>query len=147
MKFKASVDLEDLLHALEWVSGDISYDNAAFISRASGKIFLTSGEFDMDLEGDDAVPDDVEDEALYAPVPNKRDLELGQPLVFRFVQGHMPDDYETVSAYFRKRGAWSQFKNLLDRRNALDAWHEYESQAVVTALRDWCDDQGLRLDT
>src|SRR4051812_10815806 len=66
MKESATVSLDDLLHALEWISGDISYGNAAFVSRSTGQIFLTSTE--MGFDPTEELPEDLENETLYAPV-------------------------------------------------------------------------------
>jgi hypothetical protein len=40
---------------------------------------------------------------------------------------------------------YRKFKDLLDRRNALEAWHEYESEAVENALREWSAENELPL--
>ncbi|MBY6241167.1 hypothetical protein [Methylosinus sp. Sm6] len=46
---------------------------------------------------------------------------------------------------FRRKGAYAHFKNLLARRGALDAWHEFEAKAQKQAQKQWCDDNAIEL--
>ena len=41
---------------------------------------------------------------LLAEIPRKDDLDLGNRLVFRFVDTHVPDDYGRVRDVFSSRG-------------------------------------------
>jgi hypothetical protein len=50
-----------------------------------------------------------------------------------------------VATFFRKRGAYGRFKDLLERKGLLEAWYEYEAQAVEQALRTWSAENGLQL--
>jgi hypothetical protein len=50
-----------------------------------------------------------------------------------------------VHEFFRKRGAYSRFISLLERAGHLEAWHDYERNAVEEALRNWCAENGLAL--
>lgn len=133
------VNLNDLLSALEWVSaGDAAaVECSACVSRLSGAVVWVG-------EGvDDEVPDDIDDASLYVAVPHKSDFELGRSLALRFVEELLPASFETVHGYFRKRGAYSRFKALLERSGQLDAWHRFEERAIEDALRTWCHENGL----
>ncbi len=46
---------------------------------------------------------------------------------------------------FSHRGAYSNFKNLLERRGLLPRWYEYETAAQEKALREWCADQRIQI--
>ena len=48
-------------------------------------------------------------------VPHKNDLDLGQSLVFEFVEGNLPDAYEEVRYLFRIRGAYSRYYRVINR--------------------------------
>lgn len=136
-----TVRLDELLDAYEWVSASdaVVLGCAAYIDRTTGKIHWVG-------EGiDEEAPEDVDDESRYIAVPRKRELDIGSPLVLRFVREHLPDSIDTVYGFFRKRGAYGQFKALLDRVDQLDAWHAYEQRATEDALRDWCEENGLTL--
>ena len=58
----------------------------------------------------------------------------------------MPDDLADVQDIFRRRGAYSRFKDLLDSRGLLKEWFEYEDHTGKEALRQWCQCQGLEID-
>jgi hypothetical protein len=138
---KTSVDLDDLQAAYEWVSGgeDAGMDCTAYVDRRSGEIHWGG-------EGvDEAPPDDIEDGSLYVAVPNKRDLDLGRDVVFRFAETRLPAAYDQIRDIFRSRGAYGRFKDLLVRHRQLDAWHAFQQDALESALREWCDEHGLVL--
>lgn len=138
----AAVKLSDLEDAYEFVSAGVMFDNHAYVCRETGRIYWTS-EDDKDLED---VPDDLETSDRYIEVPDKRDLDLGRPLVMEFVDRHKPDEYDRVAGYFRRQGAYGRFKDFLDSRGQLDAWYKFENDSVRTALREWCRENGLEFD-
>lgn len=136
------VNLEDVLSAYEWISaGEVAgVDCEAYVSRATGAIHW-SGE-----GADEELPEDIEDETKYVAVPKKSDLDLGRSLALRFVGERLPDSYELVSQYFRKKGAYSRFKAELERVGQLEAWYEYEQRAIEEALREWGEENGFILE-
>lgn len=133
--------LSELNISFEWVSAAGRGDNAAYASRASGRIFWESESGDLDEE----LPSDAHDEALYAPVPHKQDFDLGQRLIFRFIDAHAPDGYEEVRGFFSRRGAYGRYKDFLERRGLLDGWYEYEELARETALKEWAQAEGFEI--
>lgn len=72
-----------------------------------------------------------------AQVPGKYDLNLGRGLVIDFAYRHISDDIDRVQGYFRRSGAYSRFKDILDRRGLLERWYEFEEEAKERALREW----------
>jgi hypothetical protein len=125
------VSFPDLLDAFEF--GDD--ENSAVLCKKTGKIYWR---FALSEEPSDELPDDIDDDETYIEVPNKRELGLGKPLVLAFVREFLPDDVDKVRYIFSKRGACGKFRTLLARRNAVDRWHNFESQATDRALREWC---------
>jgi hypothetical protein len=109
------------------------------LSEAAG-----SGETGSDDPG--KLPADILDADKYLPVPDKRELDLGSRLVFRFAREVLPKDYNEIASIFNKRGAYSKFKGLLTRRKALDQWYAFEEKATQEALRDWCADNGIEIE-
>lgn len=109
----------------------------AFICKRTGKIYYQT-DFPDAIEMNDEVPDDVNDEEKYVALPDKRDLELGRPLVLDFAHEFLPDDFDDVRDFFSRRGGYRKFKALLARRGAIDRWHAFEAKATEQALRDWC---------
>jgi hypothetical protein len=133
------VPFDDLESALYWVSGSVAFDNAAYISKATGQIFYAS----MSHEVEDELPEDVDDAGLYWSVPHKNDLDLGRKLVYRFVEEHLPGQFRFVQEIFHHRGAYARFKDLLQRAGQIEAWHAYESAATRAALLAWAEEQGM----
>ena len=85
------------------------------------------------------MPDNIEDEEKYLQLPDKYQLNLGKPLVLAFAREFLPDDFDEVRRIFSKRGAYSNFKSLLAKRNAIDQWHDFQNKATERALREWCE--------
>ena len=133
------VSLEDLLAAFEWVSAGESaaIDCAAYVSKTTGRVHWSGEGVDEEL------PADIEDGTIYVAVPDKSELDLGRSLALRFAEHHLPHAYETVHQFFRKRGAYSHFKALLERAGQLEAWHAYERNAVEEALVQWGNEHDL----
>jgi hypothetical protein len=136
---RAHVYLSELLDALECLSAVGPFEIVAYVSRQSGRIFWDMDTGDLEEE----LPEDIEDETLYVCVPRKHDLDLGQRLVFRFVEEKAPDAYDQVRGYFSRRGAYARLKDFLDRRGLLEAWYSYERAACEAALREWAESEDL----
>ncbi len=142
-----AVKLEDLFEAYYFVAGSPYEDHLAFINKETGEILFWSR--DLEWMGQDPPegighPDELGPE--YLRVPGPRDLDLGAPLVRRFVETTLPDAAETVDAFFRRRGAYRRFKEFLSERGLLNAWHEFEDRAAREALRAWCEEMGIEVE-
>jgi hypothetical protein len=135
------VSFMDLVLAFEFVSAGGMGEHQAFLCRQSGKIYWRSA-FPDDL---DELPDDIDDSEKYIQIPDRRELDLGKPLVFDFVRRFLPDDLDEVRQIFSARRAYARFKNLLARRGKLDRWYDFEAKAEETALREWCDLKSIEL--
>ncbi len=136
------VKRSDLELAFDFADVD-GMGNAAFICRETGRIYWTS-EWDK-LEDDDELPEDLEDEQKYLPLPDKRDMGHGKLLVLSFAREFLPGDYGEIRDIFSREGAFQQFKALLARRNAIDSWHRYENLQTERAMREWCEVNSITL--
>jgi hypothetical protein len=137
------ISFREILYAFESVSIGGLGEHEVFLCRQTGKIYERS-----DLLGSDEtdeLPEDIEDEDKYIPIPDKRELDLGKPLVLRFAREFLPGDFDRVRQIFSKRGAYGRFKDLLEHRGAVDRWHDFESKATERALRDWCEANSIAL--
>lgn len=137
----ALVRRSELLGAFEWVSAAGPFENAAYVCRRTGKIWLVS---DFDDMGEEA-PADVDDESLYVAVPGKKELDLGRSLALRFADEHLPDRSLEIRSYFRGPGAYAQFKRVLDATDMLEAWYAFESNGIDQALRAWAAENNIEL--
>ena len=104
------VNFSDLQLAFEFVSSGMG-ENEAYLDRQSRKIYWHSAFGDNDEE----LPDDIGDQK-YISIPDKRELDLGTPLVLDFAREFLPDDYDEVRQFFSRRGAYRRYKDLLVRR-------------------------------
>jgi hypothetical protein len=129
----------DLEAALEWSSFGAPFENTAIISRMTGEVFLKS----MSDDTDEELPEDIDDGTLYVAVPHKNELDLGRELVFDFIESESPSHVGVVAAFFRQRGAYSKYKNFLEREALLDKWYTFESEANRSALLRWALENGF----
>ena len=135
------VSWDELENAFEFVSLGEPSEHEAVLCRDSGQLFWHSEDSDMD-----ELPDDVDNEEKYVRIPHKKELDLGQPLVFDFVNAFLPDEFDEVQRIFHRRGAYTRFKDLLQRRKAIDQWYEFEAKATEKALREWCELNDIEID-
>jgi len=134
-----SVKYSDLDMAVDYVSSATLLDASAYICRETGKILYESD----DSFEEEKLPDNIGDTNKYAEVPDKRDFDLGKPLVLSFASKELPSQYEKIDSIFRRRGAYSRFKDLLNDHGALDAWYRYEESATQEALCAWAKEEGF----
>jgi hypothetical protein len=130
----------ELQDAFEFVSVGAPSENEAYLDRQSGKIYYHSEYCDFDEE----LPDDLDDQK-YIAIPDKRELDLGKPLVLDFVRQFLPNDYDEVRRIFSRKGAYGRYKDLLVEWGALDRWYDYSNKAEEAALREWCAENGIEL--
>ena len=135
-----AVSFSDLQLAFEFVSSGGMGENEAYLDRRSGKIYWHSKVGDNDEE----LPDDIDNEK-YIAIPDRRELDLGKPLVLEFAREFLPDDYDEVRHIFNRRGAYRRYKDLLLQRGALERWYDFSNKAEEAALREWCAENGIEL--
>jgi nicotinamide-nucleotide amidase len=136
----ASVDAEELRDAFDFVSMGAPLEHSAVISLDTGRIYWLSRDGDLEEE---PLPDDLDTSDRYIAVPHKTELDLGRRLVLRFVDRELPNDFDTVEGFFRRKGAYRRFKQLLESRGMLERWYEFENSATERALLEWCQENGI----
>jgi hypothetical protein len=133
------VSFQEIQDAFEFVSAGGGNEHHAFLCKATGAIHYHS-----DLSDDfDPLPDDIEDGEKFIPIPDKRELDLGKPLALAFAREFLAEDFDEARWIFGKRGAYAQFKGLLECRGALDHWYAFEAEAEEKALRAWCAENSI----
>lgn len=132
------VILSELRDAMDFVSLGELGEHSAYICRDTGKIYWVTGDSSLDEEAE--LPDDLGEPERYIEIPHKKELDLGRPLALRFALQELPDDYDAIIRYFRSRGAYGRFKDLLEQRGRLSSWYEFEERAAAEALLAWCDE-------
>jgi hypothetical protein len=134
MKFS---DIED---ALMFVSDGFYGDHSAMVCKSTGQICWASESGDTD-----DIPEEAYESDDWVAVPHKNDLELGRDLVFKFISQHLPDDSDRVGNFFHSRGAYTRYKDLLEKRGLLQEWYDFENARVEKAIREWCRDNGIEI--
>ena len=132
--------LDEIEDAFFYVSSAPQFTNSALLCKETGEIFYIS-----DMGDSDDLPEDIEDSDQYIEIPHKNDLDLGNRLVMAFATEQCPELLEKVDAIFRRKGAYSRYKELLDSKGLLEKWYDYENQHTKEALRQWCADNGIEL--
>lgn len=133
------VDFSDLELAFEFTSMDSFGEHSAYLCKVTGIIY-----YDSDAS-EDELPEDIYVSDSYLEIPNKRDLDLGRFLVYRFVEEVLPSDLDAVYSIFRKKGAYSRYKSLLEKRNKLEEWYKYEDAEKRKELLSWCNSNGIEV--
>lgn len=135
-----TVNLDELERAAMMVEdGDGSV--TALVSRDTGMIHLLNDEY-MDEEA--PMPSASGGYDGYVLVPSAGILGIGDGLILRFAASHLADDQHIVRDLFSDRNT-EGFARLLQERNAVDAWERFHDETTQTALRRWCEENGLQL--
>ena len=97
------------------------------------------------IETEEDLPEDLETSDRYIAVPHKNELGLGRDLALSFIDRELPGDYNTAAGFFRRKGAYGRFKQLLQSRSMLQRWYDFENSATEEALRAWCEENGIQV--
>ncbi len=134
---------EDIEMAFDFVSSVPPFEHTAVIDVRTGETLLYSDFAD----NEDWPEEDLnKNPQYYIEIPHKNDLDLGRDLVFDFMRKELPDDFDTVYGYFQRRGAYRRFKDLLEKRDMLQQWYEFEESAQRKKLTEWVKEKGILLD-
>jgi hypothetical protein len=128
--------------AFDYVSSVGPCLHSAYVSRTTGQMYFTS-----ELGDSDELPDDLFSSDDYVEIPHKNDLDLGQRLVWRFVRREIPDHKDTIDRFFSRRGAYSRYKDFLERIGMLEKWWDFEATQTRETLLEWCEDNDLDVAT
>ena len=135
------IKYSDLESAFQFVAGSSDLLNQAFLCLDTGEIFFSS---DLDPDAFDELPEDL-DSDRYIEIPHKSELGLGKPLALAFAADCISTEFETVARMFRKREAYSRFKNFLAAKGLLNDWYAFEESRTERSLREWCTDNNIIL--
>jgi hypothetical protein len=136
-----TVKYDDLSAAFDFVSFAAPMEHSAFISLDTGTIYWISDLNPLEEE----VPEDLETSDRYLAIPHKNDLDLGSDLALRFAAAELPGRYDRVEEFFRQRGAYARFKDLLLSEGCLDKWYAFEADATERALKNWCAENDIEV--
>jgi len=134
------ISFDDIENAFFFVSMDQQLMNNAYLCRETGELFYSS-----EMGDSDELPEDIDDPEKYIAIPHKNELDLGKALVLEFTSRYLPEELDEVSSIFRRKGAYSRYKDLLERKGALEDWYQFEDERRESALREWCRENHIEL--
>ena len=134
------IKFSDVLDLFELVNFGSPFEYEGYICKTSGKTYFYS-EFG---DNEEELPDDINEEK-YLAIPYKNELDLGSNLAFDFVREYLPSEYENVRSIFRRKGAYSRFKSLLENSEKIEEWYKFEAKHTEQALREWCAEQNIEI--
>ena len=136
-----TVSFADIELAFDFASAGQPFESEAYVNLHTGETYFYSDYCDTE----EALPEDIKDDTKYIALPHKNDLDLGKSLAINFSYEFLPDDIEKIQSIFHKKGAYSRFKDLLEERDALDKWYDYENNETEKALREWCAENDIKI--
>ena len=136
------IKFSDIEDAFLFVSMSPMYTNHAILCKETGKIYYAS-----EYGDDDEIPEEIFEDDDCLEIPNKNDLDLGQHLVFEFVEENLPNNFDHVKYIFRKKGAYGRYKDFLEERGLLEKWYEFENQNRKKTLLGWCQENEIILES
>jgi len=134
------ISFDDIENAFFFVSMDQQFMNNAYLCKETGELFYTS-----EMGDSDELPEDIDNPEKYIAIPHKNELDLGRALVLEFTSLYLPEELDEVSSIFRRKGAYSRYKDLLETKGALDDWYQFEEERRESALTEWCRENHIEL--
>ncbi len=134
------ISFDDIENAFMYVSSQQQYMNNVFLCKETGQMFYSSDMYDSD-----DLPEDIDDPDKYLSIPHQNDLELGIPLVFEFAEKYLPEAIDQINSFFQSKGAYSRYKDFLDRKGFLDKWYQFEDEQQTKAIKLWCLENNIKL--
>ena len=135
------IKFQDIELAYDYVSSAQRFMNSAYISKTTGQIYYQSEMYDSD-----ELPEDFYEKHDYIEIPHRNDLDLGQRLVWQFVNREIPGFTDIIRGFFSRRGAYSRYKSYLEEIGLLKRWHEFEDTKTKETLKEWCKENGVDID-
>lgn len=133
------ITFSEIQDAFSFVSSAPQGENLAVLCKDTGRIYYSSESGAIDEIGDEIDCDE------FIHIPHKNDLDLGEQLVFKFVEMNLPDEYNTVRQIFGYHGAYGTFKYLLQSKGLLQSWYDFENKCEKEELLKWCEDNEIEL--
>jgi hypothetical protein len=135
-----AIKFSDIEHAFIYVSSAPMTAKTAILCKETGEIFYAS-----DYDDENQIPEEIYFREDCIEIPHRNDLDLGRNLVSEFVEQYMPEDFERVREILRRKGAYGKYKDLLEDRNILQKWYDFENARQTETLREWCEDNEIAL--
>ena len=111
---------------------------AAYVDRHTGAILFHGDCMEEPL------PDGIDNEERYLPVPSRKELGLGRNDALAFTEQHAQQLLDRAEAIFRRAGAFQSFKVLMHDVGLLPQWYAHQDARLWVALEEWVEEEGLQ---
>ncbi len=135
------IKFQDIDLTFDYVSSSQPLMNSAYISKTTGQIYYHSEMYDSD-----ELPEDIYESNDYIEIPHKNDLDLGQNIVWQFVNEEIPGLTDKIRDFFSRRGAYSRYKSFLEEIGLLQRWDDFENERQTRVIREWCEENDIKLE-
>jgi hypothetical protein len=135
-----AVSFDDIENAFFFVSMDQQFMHNAYLCKETGEIFYTS-----EMGDSDELPEDIDDQDKYISIPHRNELDLGKALVIEFTSEYLPEELDRVYSIFRRKGAYSRYKDFLESKGVLEDWYKFENERQKVALKKWCQENNIEI--
>jgi hypothetical protein len=129
------VKFSDIQDAIWFVSSASYGMHYAILNKETGRLYYRSEMGDLD-----EISDEDFDWDTCINIPHKKELGLGRDLVFEFVAKYLPDEYDRIHCFFRKRGAYSRYKICWNQKGYFKGGSTSRANA-----KNKCFDNGVRI--
>jgi hypothetical protein len=135
-----AVTLSDLEDAFLFVSSEDLGTNNAYLNIETGEI-----SYDSEMSDSYELPEDFDEPDKYVSIPHRNELDLGNALAIEFISKYLPGELDKVSSIFHRKRAYTNYKDLLEKKGFLEKWYEFEKEHQDQALRQWCEENDIEL--
>ena len=132
---------EDIEYLFNYVGMGRRFEHSAYLNRRTGEWVVVSDPGDSD-----ELPDDFDESDDYLKIPHWNDLDLGENLVFEFIEQRLPSARDLVHDFFRRSGAYGRFRVLLEKNDLLDDWNEFQMGRSRVAILEWCAENNIEVE-
>jgi hypothetical protein len=132
--------LSEIEDSIMFVSSGMYGENSAMFCKSTGEICWSSDSSDIH-----DIPEEAYESDDWIDIPHRNDLDLGRDLVFKFITRHLPSDQDRVYRIFQRKGAYGRYKDFLEEKGKLQKWYDYENDQTLKAIKEWCQDNDIKI--
>ena len=152
----AKVKLSSIVEGIEFQCDE----SQSYLNKKTGEVVLIEDEEMRAVESNEDVSEHAGwyieaierakhfliNEQDYIPLPSKYDFQEYR-VVERFILSlPIEEQREELLSLIKGKGAFSRFREGLDRFLLRDKWHQYKDNALLEFARDWCKNNEVEVE-
>lgn len=150
------IKLTDIVEGIEFQSDE----SQSYLRTSSGEVFhFTDDEINKAEVGED-ISDEaewyveavnraksyLENELDYIPLPSKYDFHEYRVVEDFIYSLPIEEQRDKMLGLIKGKGAFSRFREGLDRFLLTDKWYKYRDGALLAFAKSWCQDNDIEID-